>query len=140
MKNEKLSISFKRQSRILAFQAVYLNTMNPLDLDELLLFNWIPSIPPHVYRYAKELACKTIENEEKIINILKKNLKNPQYEDLSEVEKSILKICTCELLYFPKISPAIVINEGIELSKSFGAKNSYKLIHAILDSINKSIR
>lgn len=140
MKNEKINISFRRQSRILAFQAIYLNAINPLDLDELLLFNWAPSIPFHVYRYAKELTGKTIENEEKIIKILKENLKDPGYEDLSEVEKSILKICTCELLYFSKVSPAIVINEGIELSKSFGGKNSFKLVHAVLDSINKSIR
>lgn len=137
--SENNKISFKRQSRILAFQAIYINSLNPQPVDELILFSWTNSIPAHVYKFAKELTKKTLEGEEKIINILKEKMKNPEYDKISEVEKSILKISLCQLLFFPKISTPIVIDEAIELAKSFGGKNSYKMIHAVLDSINKNL-
>ena len=137
--DENKKISFKRQGRILAFQAIYLNDLNPQNLEQLLLFNWSTSIPPHVYRFAKELTGKTIENSNIIVEIISRNMKNLKYEDISEVEKSVLKISVCQLLYFPKISPSIVIDEAIELAKSFCGKNSHKLIHAVLDSINKEL-
>ncbi|MEJ5274020.1 MAG: transcription antitermination factor NusB [Spirochaetota bacterium] len=138
--NESNSISFKRQSRILAFQAIYINALNPQPIDELILFSWTSSIPAHVYKFAKELTIKTLEYEEIIIDILKEKMQNPEFDKISEVEKSILKISLCQLLYFPKISPAIVIDEAIELAKSFAGKNSYKMIHAVLDSIEKNIK
>ncbi len=137
--NENKKISFKRQARIIAFQAIYLNDLNPQPLDELLMFNWSSAIPPHVYKFARDLTDKTIENEENIVKLLTDNMKNPEYKDISEVEKSILKISVCQFLFFPKILPSIVIDEAIELSKSFGGKNSYKLINAILDIIKKEL-
>jgi N utilization substance protein B len=132
-------ISFKRQSRILAFQAIYINALNPQPIDELILFSWTNSIPAHVYKFAKELTKKTLENEKAIVKILNEKMKNPEYDKISEVEKSILKISLSQLLFFPKIAAAIVIDEAIELAKSFGGKNSYKMIHAVLDAINKNL-
>lgn len=137
---ENGKISFKRQARILAFQAVYTNSINPQPIEDLLMFSWTASIPPHVYRFARELTSKTIENNEIITKILIDNMNNPKFEDISELEKSILKISVCQLLYFKKTQPAIIIDEAIELAKSFGGKNSYRLIHAILDSIHHFIQ
>ncbi len=132
-------ISFKRQSRILSFQAIYQFELNPIPIDELLLFEWSTSIPPHVYKFAKQITLKTIENEEEIENIIRENMISPSYDDISAVERSILKISVCQFLYFKKILPSIVINEAVELSKSFGTKNSYKLINAVLDDIKKEL-
>ena len=136
---ENNKVSFKRQARILAFQAIYLHDLNPQSLDELLMFSWTTSIPPHVYRFAKELTGKTIENENMIVELLSKYMNNPRFEEISEVEKSILKISVCQFLKFPKILPSIVIDEAVELSKSFGGKNSFKLINAVLDAIKKEL-
>lgn len=59
---------------------------------------------------------------------------------LGEVEKIILKISLFELIEKPDVPYKVVINEGIELVKSFGNYKSYKFINGVLDQIGFHIR
>ena len=56
-----------------------------------------------------------------------------------KVDRAILRLAIWELNYNSEdVSPSIVINEAVQLAKSFGSDASYKLINAILDAYNKS--
>ena len=45
-----------------------------------------------------------------------------------------------ELIARIDIPYRVVINEGVELAKSFGATESYKLVNSVLDALSKDIR
>ena len=45
-----------------------------------------------------------------------------------------------ELAHCPDIPWRVVVNEGIELAKMFGATDSYKFINGSLDKLAKDLR
>lgn len=55
------------------------------------------------------------------------------FEQIDPTEQAILLIGTYELMSCPSIPYRVIINEAIELAKSFGAEESHKYINSILD-------
>lgn len=60
--------------------------------------------------------------------------------ELDPVERAIARISTYEFLYKPDIPYRVVINEGINLSKTFGAAESHKYVNSLLDRIAHKTR
>lgn len=61
-------------------------------------------------------------------------------EELDPVERSVLRISTYELAHRPDLPYRVIINEGVELAKSFGADQSYKYINGVLDRVAHKLR
>lgn len=61
-------------------------------------------------------------------------------EQVSPVERSILKLGMYELTHHPEIPWRVIMNEAIELAKMFGAEQSHKYINAVLDKAARQIR
>jgi len=61
-------------------------------------------------------------------------------EELDPVEKAILRIATYELVARIDVPYKVVINEAIELAKSFGAEESHKFVNGVLDKAVKTLR
>ena len=51
------------------------------------------------------------------------------------IDKILLRMAICEILYFPDIPPKVSINEAIEIAKEFSTAGSGKFINGILDAI-----
>ena len=62
------------------------------------------------------------------------------FAELDPIEKSILLLGAYELSVRIDIPYRVVINEGVELAKSFGAAESYKLVNSVLDALSRDIR
>lgn len=60
--------------------------------------------------------------------------------DLDQVERAILRLSTYELLKRIDVPYRVVINEGIELAKMFGATESHKYVNGILDKVAQRAR
>jgi N utilization substance protein B len=52
---------------------------------------------------------------------------------LDPVEHAILWIAFAEFRFHPDVPPKVVINEAIELAKSFGAEGGHRYINGLLD-------
>lgn len=61
-------------------------------------------------------------------------------EELTIIERAILRLGVYELLFQPELPYRVAINEAIELAKQFGAEASHKYINSILDQVSKTIR
>ncbi|MBU3003227.1 transcription antitermination factor NusB [Paraglaciecola arctica] len=61
-------------------------------------------------------------------------------EELDPIEKAILRISTYELVGRIDVPYKVVINEAIELAKSFGAEESHKFVNGVLDKAIKTLR
>ena len=59
------------------------------------------------------------------------------FEELDPVETAALKIGAFELIHRVDVPYRVVINEGVELVKQFGASESHKLVNTVLDSLAK---
>lgn len=56
---------------------------------------------------------------------------------IDPVERAILRLGVYELINHLEIPYRVIINEGVNLAKCFGAEGSYKYINGILDNVAK---
>ena len=56
-------------------------------------------------------------------------------EELTPIEKAILRLAVYELRFELDVPYKVVINEAIELAKSFGAEDSHRYINGVLDKV-----
>jgi len=62
------------------------------------------------------------------------------WERVGPVERSVLLIGAYELKNCLHIPYRVVVNEGIELSKMFGADEAHRYINGVLDRLARSLR
>lgn len=56
---------------------------------------------------------------------------------IARIDRTILRMGVYELYYGRKVPKKVVINEAVELAKSFGADNSSKFINGVLGTVLK---
>jgi len=60
--------------------------------------------------------------------------------ELTPIELTILRIGTYELKHRLDVPFRVIINEGVELSKRYGASDGHKYVNGILDKLARSLR
>jgi N utilization substance protein B len=88
--------------------------------------------------FSRSLVERTIDNLDAIDKEIVQVLQNWEYDRISLVDKIILRLGTCELIYFSEIPSQISINEAIEIGKKYGGNDSGGFINGVLDAIRKS--
>ena len=61
-------------------------------------------------------------------------------ESLSPVERGILLLAAWELKHAPEIPFRVVINEAVELAKSYGGTDGHKYVNGVLDRLAAALR
>jgi N utilization substance protein B len=130
----------RRKARELAVQAVYSWQMskNPLDQVELSIVtsNNMQDVDSE---YFLELLRAVVRNTAELDAKIKPYLGRLP-EELDPVENAILRLATYELVERIDVPYKVVINEAIELAKSFGAEESHKFVNGVLDKAIKTLR
>lgn len=86
-----------------------------------------------------ELIHKVIAHRETLDRHLSPLL-DRRLQDLDAVELAILRLGAYELQYRLEVPYRVVINEGVELAKSFGATDGHKYINGLLDKLAIRLR
>lgn len=88
-----------------------------------------------------QLVTGVIQHLKEIDEIIKKAAPQWPIEQISIVDRNILRIGIYELLYEDKtaVPPKVAINEAIELAKSFGGENSGKFVNGVLGTVYKEL-
>jgi N utilization substance protein B len=90
---------------------------------------------PEIFDLAKSLFLKVIETKDEIDVLIKSRVANWEVSRLAVIDKIILRISICELLYFEDIPPKVSINEAIEIARRYSTEKSDKFVNGVLDSI-----
>ena len=61
-------------------------------------------------------------------------------DKLDHVERAILRLAAAEFKHRIDVPYLVVINEYVELAKTFGATDSHKYINGVLDKLAASLR
>lgn len=83
---------------------------------------------------------KEIPKQAKELEALILPLLDRKSEALDPIEKSLLFLGTYELMHRIDVPYRVVINECIELAKTFGATESHKYINGVLDKLAPQLR
>ena len=60
-------------------------------------------------------------------------------ERMAVIDRLILRLAVCELMRDVETPPAVVINEALELARTFSTEDAVKFINGMLDAIRKKL-
>lgn len=93
--------------------------------------------------YDKEMFSRllrgVLNNHQTLTELLEPHLDRPLAE-LSTVELAVLLLAAFELSQQPDVPYKVVINEAVELAKTFGGTDGYKYVNGVLDKLAPKVR
>lgn len=132
--------SLRHRARELAMQGVYEWRLSakPASLIEKATL-----AEKSIGRYDLELFCQllrgVIAENENLAEQLTPHLDRP-IKELSPVEFSVLLLGAYELIHQPEVPYRVVINEAVELAKTFGGSDGHKFVNGVLDKLAAQVR
>lgn len=130
----------RRKARELAVQAVYswqLSGNNVTDVEAHFLTE--NAKRRFDIEYFKQLLHGVTGNLTKVDAVIAPHVDRP-LDEVDPVEKAILRTAIYELSDCQDVPYRVVINEAIELAKSFAADDSHKFVNGVLDKVVKELR
>lgn len=85
--------------------------------------------------FAEELVSQVFSNLEKIDAYISKYAPEWPIDQITIVDRNVLRLGIYELVFSDKVPPKVAINEAIEVAKNFGGESSGKFINGVLGSI-----
>lgn len=85
--------------------------------------------------FAQELADRADRTREQLDQTIKEHADRWDLERIAFLDRIILRMAICEILFFPDIPPRVTINEAIEIAKKYSTEKSDKFINGILDAV-----
>ena len=86
--------------------------------------------------FARELVSGVIQNKDKIDQNIRSFAPAWPLEQISLVDRNILRLAIFEILIDNKVPVKVAINEAVELAKTFGADSSPKFVNGVLGSVS----
>lgn len=136
-----MTIPQRRKVRKVLLTILYINDLVGIPIDEVVkeVLKKVKLNEKNL-EFLDKLIGKIKENKNTIDKTIKKHLINWEFNRLSYIDRAILRIATCELLYFEDIPPKVSINEAIELAKEFSDEEAKRFINGVLDAIYKDLK
>ncbi|ANZ22652.1 N utilization substance protein B [Buchnera aphidicola (Diuraphis noxia)] len=132
--------SFRRKARTCALQILYSWEISHNNIKESAREFLKEKNQKNIdIQYFYELIFGITRNCKNIDNLMKPYLFR-SLKELGHIEKAILRIAFYELYNRKDIPYKVSINEGIELAKLFGSKDSHKFINGVLDKAAVKIK
>lgn len=102
---------------------------------------WPDQAPPadDLREFATALARDTVARLEPIDRLIGETTARWRPERMAVLDRLILRMAVCELMRDPGTPPAVVINEALELARTFSSEDAVKFVNGVLDAIRKKL-
>ena len=126
----------RRRARETAFKALYevdVARHDPLQVLERLAEE--EALLPEIAGYSRELVEGVLKKQRQLDALLKRLAPAFPVEQLSPVDRNILRIALWEVLHHGNVPLKVAINEAVELAKTFGSDTSPRFVNGVLGSV-----
>jgi N utilization substance protein B len=127
----------RRQAREIALQALYAWQLS--GDDPLAQARSIEGFDKTDAGFVENLLRGVLDRAEELRGLISPHL-NREFGKLSPIERANLYIGAYELAAHPETPFKVVLNEAVELGKSFGATDGYRFVNGVLEKIAAAIR
>ena len=134
-------MSNRHLARTIAMQTLFswdFNGKQEKNLSNLIKQNFkqfAPKFDDH--GFVKSIINGVIKNEDEIDKYIIKYATEWPLDQITIVDRNILRIGVYELLFDKDIPSKVAINEAIEIAKTFGGESSGKFVNGVLGAIYK---
>ena len=135
----------RHRAREIALQILYHWDIAHTDIqqaaDTFFGHQWVGSEPPSddVRTFATELARETVQRLDAIDPLIAETAERWRPERMAVLDRLILRMAVCELLRGSGTPAAVVINEALELARTFSTEDAVKFINGMLDAVRKKL-
>ncbi|HEY4592057.1 MAG TPA: transcription antitermination factor NusB, partial [Thermoanaerobaculia bacterium] len=109
----------------------------PPTLDEREDFTQRKKRVSEAFEYAQMLVRGTVDNRERIDDLIRSQADNWRLERMPPVDRNILRLAVFEMLHERDTPKLVVLDEAIELAKKFGSEQSGRFVNGLLDGLLK---
>ena len=125
----------RRRSRELAVQGLYQWFLNPSDVGLIdAHIRDAPGFEKADLGHYESLLHGGVHNLQDLMHQISPFIDRP-WAELSPVEKAVLVLSTHEMNTHIEIPYRVVINEAVELTKTFGGTDAFKFVNGVLDKV-----
>ena len=89
--------------------------------------------------FANGLLSGTVSRLAEIDQLIAAHLKNWRIERVAVIDRLVLRLAIFELLSDPVMPAKVVINEALELARTFSGEEPVPLINGVLDAVRKTL-
>jgi N utilization substance protein B len=130
----------RRKARVAALQALYESDMSShAALASLARLVEEEELNEQLAAFAHELVEGVIEHRAAIDDVIRQAAPQWPVEQISAIDRNILRLAIREILMNNGAPIRAVINEAVELAKSFGSDNSARFVNGVLGSVSLSL-
>ena len=130
----------RRLSRELTLKFLYQFELTGGELDEQIkLFLKQNSSKDDVESFMRGLVFSLLDKVKEIDEVIQKYSDHWVLDRMTVIDRNILRMGVCELLFDFSTPPKVVINEAIDIAKKYGNEDSPEFINGILDKVYKEI-
>jgi N utilization substance protein B len=132
----------RHRARALAVQMLYQGEVGGLTVAVLGETFWtqLPEeaegLSPEARAFATELARGTAAHIAELDPLISKAAANWRLERFQVLDRIVLRLAVYELRHQPDTPPRVVINEALELARTFGTEESVRFVNGVLDAIH----
>ncbi len=86
-------------------------------------------------QFIKDIVTGINDKQQELDDVLQPVAPDWPIASIARMDRIVLRMGTYELMYRKDVPPKVVINEAVELAKSFGGENSSKFINGVLGTV-----
>ena len=135
----------RHRARQAAVQMLYQWEVGQHDIDEVLRTFWEANLPgsegapENVRTFAEQLVRNTIGSLPKIDPLIAETAEHWRLSRMAALDRIILRLAISE--FIEGSTPRnVIINEALELAKTFSGEESVKFVNGILDAVKKKMQ
>ncbi|MGZ5467775.1 MAG: transcription antitermination factor NusB [Candidatus Aminicenantales bacterium] len=126
----------RRKARECALQILFQLEFNSADPKDLVKVYWEhQKASREIRQYGTWIVETILGHGPAIDDAIQAASTNWRLARMAVVDRNILRIAVCELLYEPALVPAIVMDEAIEIAKRYSGEGSAVFVNGVLDAV-----
>ena len=141
----RIAAAARHRAREAAVQMLYQWEVGRTDIDEVVQTYWAIERPDErplatpLQVFATDLARGTVARLEQIDHLIAEHTEHWRPSRMAVVDRDILRLAIYEFLSAEDVPKKVVINEALELARTFSADEAIGFVNGILDAVKREL-
>jgi N utilization substance protein B len=134
----------RHRAREAALQMLYQSEVGRAGAYETIATYWPANDPDgevgeELRGFANDLVRETLQRVPDLDRRLTTHAHNWRVERMAVIDRLVLRLAVCELITHTDTPPKVIINEAIELARTFSGEESVPFVNGVLDALRKEL-
>jgi N utilization substance protein B len=130
----------RHKARELALQVLYeVDSVKHKPEESLNLMTNKTALSGDIMDFTRELINGVVQHREELDRNIQDFAPAWPLDQISIIDRNILRMAIFEILHDTKIPVKVAINEAVELAKTYGSNNSSRFVNGVLGSVSNLV-